>query len=129
MEKQTFKLHVYSIIQRQKHTNMFASICEDKQTGDATICEEKVKKNGEGQDKTVASLFWRTMDGFLIKDIFHQRLGRNWGKQPSKFLVVKFSQGVNWMHVLKQDCNESGQRTKIIIILQNIKNGKLYMYV
>ena len=50
---------------------MFASICEDKQTGDATICEEKVKKNGEGQDKTVASLFWRNVDGFLIKDIFH----------------------------------------------------------
>ena len=49
---------------------MFASICEDKQTGDATICEETVKKNGEGQDKTVASLFWRNMDGFLIKDIF-----------------------------------------------------------
>ena len=50
---------------------MFASICENKQTGNATTCEEKVKKNGEGQDKTVTSLFWRNMDGFFIKDIFH----------------------------------------------------------
>ena len=64
---------------------MFASICEDKQTGDATTCEEKVKKNGEGQDKTVTSLFWRNMDGFLIKDIFTRDLEEIGGNSHPNF--------------------------------------------
>ena len=37
----------------------------------ATICEEKVKGNVEGQDEAVTSLCWRNMDELFIRDIFH----------------------------------------------------------
>ena len=85
MEKQTFKLYVYSIIQRQKHTNIFASICEDKQTGDATICEEKVKKMERVRIRQQPAYFGGIWMDSLLKTFFTSDLEEIGGNSHPNF--------------------------------------------